>query len=106
MNKLITFISLFLFVGITSCNQLTKKAEPIAAITNKGVVVMLHDDGTWEFADKESSANKQKISNADSLLNVLSNSNTGSSSSSLVKSSKTNIEVHVNPEKWSVKKED
>jgi len=105
MNKLLPFISLFFLIGIISCNQFTKKGASVAAITNKGEVVMLNEDGTWEYADKGSSTNKQKISNADSLLKVLSNANTDNNSS-LVKSTKTNIEVNVNPDKWTVKKED
>ena len=105
MNKPLSFIALFFLVGAISCNQFTKKSEPIAAITNKGVVVMLNEDGTWEFADKVSQGNKQKINNTDSLLRVLNNANTGNSSS-VVKSAKTNIEVNINPDKWTVKKED
>ncbi len=93
-----------LCIGFISCNSPFKKNQQTPAFTNKGITVVLNDDGTWFYADKaNSSDDKGKIKSTDSLLNLLASTN---NNSFLVKSEIANVTVKVNTEKWRFKKTD
>jgi hypothetical protein len=93
-----------LCIGFISCNSSSKKNQQIPAITNKGIAVILNEDGTWSYADKTNLADKGKIKSTDSILNLLASSD--NNNIFLVKSEVANVTVKVNTEKWRFKKTD
>jgi hypothetical protein len=86
------YLALLVFSAFLSAAYASTKA-----VTDKGDVVILHDDGTWSLEDqknvekKEISTNKKKFKkDGDATFKV--------------KSSKNNSEFWINPKKWAFKK--
>lgn len=94
--------TLVMLTGLFSCNLAPQKNPTTTAITAKGDAIILYDNGTWEYKDKNAVANQAKINKADSELTTTS----GSSTSFLVKSKIANVVINTNTEKWVVKKSD
>lgn len=90
MIKTIQLIALF-FTIITSAQ--------INAVTNNGDEVILFDDNTWKYSNDSLNAKVEIVTN-DRIFEK------SKKSSFLVKSSKTNIGVWVNPKDWSFSKSD
>ncbi len=82
--------SLFLFIVISSYGQ--KKS-----VTETGEVVILYDDGTWKYSN-DSVKKDVEISTNPKLFKKSNNS------TFLLKSTKLNIGIWINPQKWSFKK--
>lgn len=68
------------------------------AITEEGIEVILFDDNSWTFKNKNSNENKEIRTNKSSYKY-------GKSSTFLVKSSSIPIGIYINPTKWSFQKE-
>jgi hypothetical protein len=68
------------------------------AITEEGIEVILFDDNSWTFKNKNSNENKEIRINKSSYKY-------GKSSTFLVKSSSIPIGIYINPTKWSFQKE-
>ena len=67
------------------------------AITDKGEEVILHDDGTWEYSDKEKKPTKTIETSKEKFEKP-------KSSSFLLKSTKNNSAYWINTDKWSFEK--
>jgi hypothetical protein len=67
------------------------------AITDKGEEVILHDDGTWEYSDKEKKPTKTIETSKEKFEKP-------KSSSFLLKSTKNNSAYWINIDKWSFEK--
>lgn len=90
MTKL--FISILLLFSATIINA------QIKAVTEKGDEVILYSDGTWKYTSEENSSKEDTIAVNPSPFAK------SSTSGFLVKSTRTNIGVWINPKKWSFSK--
>ena len=70
------------------------------AITETGIEVLLYDNGSWQFANKEDAALKEEVRvNTKKLVK-------STDATFLVRSTKTPIGININPKEWSFKKAD
>lgn len=71
----------------------TSYAAPLKGITEAGDEVLLNDDGTWSYL----SPSEVEIENIKTNPDIFT---TPAKSTFLIKSSKNNIQVRINPKKW------
>ena len=89
--KRITTITLTLFTFSIAINAEQR------AITSKGDEVILSDNGTWHYVNKQKSYNKKIIFNKKKFTR-------NKSATFLVKSKRNNSAFYINPRKWVFKK--
>ncbi len=68
-----------------------------SAVTDNGEEVLLFDDGTWKYKDKEDSLNSEVLLNPKTFIK-------NESSNFLLKSDKINLGFWLNSKKWTFKK--
>jgi hypothetical protein len=88
--KKIILINIILLFGTYTYAQ-------IGGLTETGDRVILYDDGTWAYVDDSLSINKEIPMNEEEFIK-------DNKSSFLIKSSKLNIGIWLNPKKWSFTK--
>lgn len=89
--KILSFTFILVFISVLAQAQ-------IKAVTDTGDEVLLFDDGTWKYANKDSVSTEKKIPlNPQKFVKK-------ASSSFLLKSKKMKIGVWLNPKKWSFEK--
>ncbi len=89
MKKTLLLIFTLFFINLTQAQQ--------KAITETGEEVILYDDGTWKYQDEKDAIEKEIPTNSSKFTKA-------AEASFLLKSTKTNIGVYLNPKTWSFKK--
>jgi hypothetical protein len=86
---------LFFLTGLVICSALVSAQQ--SAVTQTGEQVILNDDGTWTYVNKDTI-------NADEILTNPEKYSKSDKSSFLLKSTRLSLGCYLDPKKWTFKK--